>query len=349
MSACEQEDVQPSLQYGIPARYHSSAEVKTITGKAGITDRGNIDGDPATARFGSLNGLAFDSKGNLFITDAMFNTIRVMNPSGNVSTFAGNGKAGHVDGIGTNASFNAPAGIAIDANDNIYVADSYNNCIRKITAAGEVTTFAGSIDGLEDNVDGVGTAARFVQPLGLTLDAQDNLYVAGYHNIRKITSSGEVTTLAGNDYNGYVDGTGVVATFWSPIGIAVGPDKNIYVADNFNARIRKITPAGVVTTFAGSDSYLHTDGIGTAATFTAPYGIVIDASGTLYITEEAGFIRKVTADSVVTTIAGGSGSPYVLDGIGNLSSFGDPRGIALDASGNLYVTDECVIRKIILK
>ncbi|MGN6645303.1 MAG: NHL repeat-containing protein [Cytophaga sp.] len=348
LNACERPEVNKPLPYGVPFPCQSSAVVTTITGRNCVDNRGNVDGNLTTACYGQLEGLAFDSKNNLFVVDKMFHTIRKITPSGEVSTFAGSGKAGHTDANGTNASFYMPVGIAIDPDDNLYVADCYNNCIRKITPAGDVITFAGSINGTEGHVNGTGTSAQFSYPLYLVLDAESNLYVTEGHKIRKITPEGEVTTLAGQFYNGDQDGPGTKASFWTPSGIAIGPDKNIYIVDSGGMKIRKITPDGFVTTFAGVSGPQPVDGNSTTAVFLIPQAITIDASGNLFITEY-NLIRKVSPDSVVTTIAGGNGSPYIEDGIGCECSFKDPQGITIDTDGNLYVTQESMIRKITLK
>ena len=267
-----------------------------------------------------------------------------------VSTFAGSvaAAAGNTDGIGTAARFRNPTGITADANGNFYVADQLNNNIRKINPSGVVTTIAGSVTGLTGTTDGIGTAARFFYPTGITIDATGNLYVADQRNgrIRKITSTGIVTTVTGSSV-GYTDGPVSIARFY-PSGITIdNTNGNLYVADQYNNTIRKITPGGMgmVTTIAGSSASGATDGIGTAARFYFPSGITIDATGNLYVADQNNnAIRKIDPSGLVTTIAGslvgGISGSGTTDGIGTAARFYYPYGITIDASGNLYVADQ---------
>jgi sugar lactone lactonase YvrE len=251
-----------------------------------------------------------------------------------VSTFAG-GKLGFADGIGGDAEFCFPNGIASDAAGNLYVADTANDRIRKITPAGEVSTIAGGVHGF---ADGIGGDARFKLPSGIASDAAGNLYVADTANdrIRKITPAGEVSTLAGDEY-GFADGVGSDARFKLPFGITSDAAGNLYVADHYNNRIRKITPAGVVSTIAGSEEGFA-DGIEGDARFHRPTGIVVDAAGNLYVADSGNDrIRKITQAGVVSTLAGGEEG--LADGVGSDARFNEPRGIAIDAAGNLYVAD----------
>ncbi len=246
-----------------------------------------------------------------------------------VSTFAGIGTIGSADGTVTAAQFYNPAGVAVDASGNVYVADTANHKIRKITVAGDVSTLAGY--GTRGINDGTGTAARFSDPRGVATDASGNVYVAdGNFKIRKITPAGVVTTLAGITTNGFADGTGTAAQFNYPNGVATDAAGNVYVADTNNNRIRKITPVGVVSTLAGSGVAGFKDGTGTAALFNFPNGVATDTAGNIYVADSGNSrIRKITPAGVVTTLAGN----------GTSTQFNYPKGVTTDAAGNVYVGD----------
>jgi streptogramin lyase len=262
-----------------------------------------------------------------------------------VTTLAGSGISGYANGTGTAAQFSNPEGVAVDGTGNVYVADTQNHCIRKISPSGVVTTFAGGTQGY---ADGTGTAAKFDMPLGLAIDSAGNLYVVDNRcRIRKISPSGVVMTFAGSETLGYADGTGTAAQFGWPRDVAVDNAGNVYVADTSNSRIRKISPTGVVTTLAGSGVVGYADGAGTAAQFAYPYGVAVDSAGNVYVSDyNNNRIRKISPTGVVTTLAG-NGTSGASDGTGANAKFNGPYGVAVDSTGNVYVTDNgrC-IRKI---
>ena len=280
------------------------------------------------------SGVAVDSSGNAYVADGN-HTIRKVTPAGVVTTLAGAGQPGSADGTGSAAQFNSPRGVAVDTNGTVYVADTWNDTIRKVTPAGVVTTLAGS-SGQQGSADGTGSAARFYGPSGVALDSAGNLYVADTYNnkLRKVTPAGVVTTLA--------------AGFYFPNGVAVDGLGSIYVADTFNNTVRKVTPAGVVTTLAGG-TLGSLDGTGSAAQFNGPSGVAVDTNGTVYVADSANnTIRRVTSAGVVTTLAGLAGSPGSADGTGSAARFSKPSAVAVDREGDVFVADTFnhTIRKI---
>ena len=310
---------------------------------------GSLDGIGAAASFNNPDGIATDGVGNVYVADRLNHTIRMVTPGGVVTTLAGTaGVEGSTDGIGIAARFKFPSGVATDRAGNVYVADTDNLLIRKITPAGLVSTLAGTA-GVEGSTDGSGTAARFSYPAGIASDSAGNLYVVDNGTIRKITPGGTVSTLAGKSgVRGSSDGTGAAARFNSPSGAATDSAGNVYVADMHNHTIRKITPAGVVTTLAGKTGVAGSaDGTGAAATFHWPTDIAIDRAGNVYVSDAA-TIRKVTPAGAVSTLAGAAGIKGSTDGTGAAARFAVPRGVAVDDAGNVYVADgrDGTIRRI---
>ena len=247
-----------------------------------------------------------------------------------------------------------PTGVARDSSGNLYVADSANNIIQKISTTGIVATLAGTA-GTVGAIDATGSYARFNQPNGVTVDSSGNVYVADTGNgiIRKITPNGVVTTLAGSIYNrGNLDGTGLGAWFSSPTGITADSTGNIYVADAFTNTIRKVNPAGAVSTIAGSAAVRggSADGTGTSAQFNYPAGIAVDSAGNLYVADAYNdTVRKITSDGAVTTLAGVAGVSGMNDTLPSIpATFNQPIGIAVDSNGNVYVADtiNCTVREL---
>jgi sugar lactone lactonase YvrE len=330
----------------------SSGAVTTLAGTAGVT--GSADSTGAAAQFNNPQSVAVDGAGNVYVTDTDNNTIRMITAGGVVSTLAGApGVAGVADGTGNLAQFDHPKGIVADAAGNVYVSDTNNATIRRITPGGVVTTMAGTAF-VTGTADGLGSAAHFANPLGMALDAAGNLYVADFVNatVRKISVTAAVTTLAGKAaVAGDIDATGSAALFNSPQGTAVDAAGNILVADTGNNIIRKVNAtSGAVITLAGASGVTGSnDGTGTAAQFSAPWGLAADTSGNVYVADMGNaVIRKISSGGAVTTLAGSAGATGTTDGTGSAARFNAPQAVATDASGNVYVADtgNSVIRKI---
>lgn len=309
----------------------ASGAVGTLAGSAGLS--GSADGTGSAALFAYPAGIALDGSGNVFVADHDNDVIRKITPGGSVTTFAGAaGLPGSADGVGGAARFSDPTAVAVDGGGNVFVADAGNSTIRKITAGGSVTTFAG-LAGVGGSADGVGSAARFNAPQGVAADSVGNVYVADTNNntVRKVTSNGTVTTLAGvAGQGGSGDGAGGSARFSGPIAVAVDTAGNVYVADFNNATIRKIavSTGGVITLAGNAGQPGDTDGTGSFARFNQPYAVAADSNGNVYVADTYNrVVRKVTASGGVATVTGSAARFYY------------PQGIAIDGSGNIYVAD----------
>jgi sugar lactone lactonase YvrE len=328
----------------------SAGVVTTIAGDAGVA--GSNDGTGSVARFNSPYLITIDGSGNLYVADNKNDTVREVTQAGVVTTIAGAAKViGHSDGTGSAANFRGPLGVAADSSGNVYVTDAGNDTIRKIASGGVVTTFAGTVD-IAGSTDGTGSAGQFNNPFGICADSSGNLYVGDANNniVRKITPGGVVTTIAGTAGAGNASGTGAAARFFDTTGVAVDSSGNAYVVDEDNDMIRKISPGGVVSTLAGSPGNSGSaDGTGASAQFYFPFGVAVDASGNVFVTDAGNnTIRKITAGGVVTTVAGLALNPGYADGTGSAARFSVPIGIAVDANDNLFVAEQenQTIRKI---
>ena len=303
----------------------------------------------ATSGFRSPSGIAVDSAGNVYVADTLNQTIRKITADGVVSTLAGStDQAGSADGTGAAARFNYPAAVAVDGAGVVFVADSFNHTIRKITPEGVVTTIAGSA-GASGSVDGTGAAARFGAPEGVAVDGLGNVYVGDTNSeaIRKITSEGVVTTLAGSlGTYGNADGTGSAARFWHPGGLSADAAGNVFVGDTYNQTVRKITPAGVVTTIAGAVGVMgYSDGAGSTAHFDNPKGTAVDSAGNVYLADYGtNTVRKISPSGLALTIGGAPRSSGNTDGTGaaarfDFASWQSPTGVVVDSAGSVFVAD----------
>lgn len=313
----------------------------------------NVDAQGTAARFNGMSGLTIDSTGSLYTGDTTNHVIRKISASGLVTTLAGSaGVRGSTNGTGSAARFDNPFSVAADSAGNIYVADTVNETIRKITAEGVVTLFVGLAD-FPGSSDGTGTSARFFRPLGVATDPAGNVYIADTSNqtIRKATTNGVVTTLAGPGGNfGSTDGPSALAQFDQPQSVAVDSGGNVLVADTNNRTIRKISPAGVVTTLAGSPGILaYQDGNRTLSRLGFPYGVSVDANDVVFFADSVyNTIRRISTAGTVNTIAGvPTFTPGAADGAPADARFNFPLGTVVDRNGNIFVADSGhTIRKI---
>lgn len=307
-----------------------AAYVSTVAGNG---DSGEVDGTGAAARFYVPGGMTSDAEGNFYVADQGGRTVRKVTPAGvvttiasglgqpgdvaigpdgnlyvadggankilriaadgTVTTYAGTGAGGADDGDRSTATFVYPFALAFDRAGNLYIADSLNQRIRKITPAGMVSTLAGT--GIQGDVDGPGASATFRYPQGIAVDNEGFVYVADASNrkIRRIAPDGTVSTFAGSGLSGEDDGPAATARFREPFGLAFGRDGALYAADYGNSKLRRISRDGIVTTIAGTDTRGATDGPATTATLSGPVGVAFDGAGNLFFSMEAGYIRKL--------------------------------------------------------
>lgn len=326
----------------------------TVSTYAGNGTVGSTDGNISIAKFSSPNSICRDKSGNIYISDGGNNRIRKITPNGTVSTYAGSGSNGFLDGPKATAQFSGSFGLCMDDSGNIYVADFTNQRIRKITAlTGMVSTVAGT--GVAGYNDGAASVAQFNYPRGICVDKQRNIYVGDSwnHRIRKIDASGNVTTFAGGGsvmgvqtIGSWVDGNDVNARFATPCGLAIDKFGNIYVADAYNHRIRKINPAGVVTTVCGSGTTPgsgtggYADGSATTARFNVPTEVFSDSLGNLLIGDTFGNkVRKADLAGTVSTVAG-TGTAGYTNGAGIGATFSYVRGVTANLAGDsIFVVD----------
>ncbi|HEU4889099.1 MAG TPA: hypothetical protein VFV49_14535 [Thermoanaerobaculia bacterium] len=313
--------------------------VTTFAGLAGVS--GSANGNGNTARFSWPEDIEVDGDGNIYVADAENRTIRKITPDREVTTFAGSpGVIGNIDGSREDARFFHPSGLAFDNSGNLYVSEYYT--IRKITPGGQVTTLAG-LAGAPGYVDANGSDARFLLATGLVADDDGNLYVTDSNMIRRITPDGTVSTVAGRPGGtGFTDGAGTNARFFWPYAASVDAGGNVYICDRVNQNIRKITPAGEVSTFAGPSS-------GFVSIFNHPRGVAVDADGFVYVADtDNSTIRKISPSGTVTTLAGLALSTGSTDATGESARFNKPAGVAV-RDGIVYVADmnNHTIRKIL--
>lgn len=340
----------PALMLGAPAAF-AEGVVSGVSGENG--NAGHQDGAGIGAIFNDPMGLARDTDGNLFVCDARNHVIRKISSVGVVTTLAGEpGEEGSIDGVGSEARFRFPADIAISPEGVLFVADSGNHCIRAVQTDGTVTTLAGDLGNADDieldygaavtsvaqDLDGIGSEARFNSPGGIAYSTEGLLFVSdtGNHIIRSVDMDGKVVTVAGKAGEwGSADGMGVAARFDSPMGLCFGSGNSLYIADSGNHNIRCIDANGVVTTFSGSAAeFGFKTGSRQEARYRFPSDITPHPEGGFVICESFGnVIFRVDGSGNVSVMSGGSKA------VASQKSLAGPSSAVCDDLGNVYVAD----------
>jgi hypothetical protein len=330
----------------ITASGRLSAQI--ITTVAGSALKG--DGGAATAaNLANPVGVVQDGSGNLYIADSQNHRIRKVAASGIITTVAGTGSYGFSGdgGAATAANLANPAGVALDGGGNLYIADSQNHRIRKVSTLGIITTLAGNGTAGFGGDGATATAASLNNPVGVAVDGVGNVYIADAlnHRIRKVATSGIITTVAGTGAVGF-GGDGAVATtaiLNTPAGVAVDGTGKFYISDQKNQRVRMVSAAGVITTVAGNGTagYSEDNVAANTTSLNNPAGLALDGNGNLYIADQSNHrIRKVSAGGTISTVAGnGTGTYNGDDGMATTTSLYLPGGVLIDGTGNLYIAD----------
>jgi sugar lactone lactonase YvrE len=338
----------PANQPGNPP---GATGLNLIAGDQCKTCTGSADGTGSTARFAGAEGIASDGHGNLFVVDKTSSIIRRVTAQGVVTTIAGSsGQPGSSDGVGSSARFRAPTRVTADSAGNLYVTDTGNSTIRKISATGSVSTIGGRV-GTCGSSDGGAGSAQFCSPEGIALDQSGNLWVADTQNntIRRIDPAGNVTTVAGQPGAcGSADGQGIAATFCRPRDITVDRWNNVYVADTANSTIRMIDPKGKVTTLAGAPgSCSSADGPTGSSRLCSPAGITVDNWDNLYVADTGNStIRRIDVNNVTTTVAGVPQQHQIILGPlpGGLDA---PLGVAMENDQSVALTSHNLVLRLL--
>lgn len=337
-----------------------------ITTVAGLNGPGfSGDGGPALyAGLSSPAGIAVDNSGNVFIADTVNYRVRRVSPQGVITTVAGNGTNGFGGdgGSATSAQLsfiyagNYTSGVAVDADGNLFIADSANNRVRRVTPQGIITTVAGDGSGGFGGDGGQATSAQLSYPSAIAADASGNLFISDYYNdrIRKVTPQGIISTVAGDGTRGFGGdgGPATSAALYAPLGLALDPSGNLFIADMGNNRIRKVTPQGAISTVVGNGTWGFSGDGGPAisAELERIYGVAVDKFGNILVPDWSNDrIREVALDGTISTVAGGNGSGLGSGGPATSDELFYPWAITIDTTGNLFIAGSGggVIRELI--
>ena len=337
-----------SQQYLYESEVTRHSTITTIAGN-GIASGSGDDGPATEATLNTPAALAVDPMGNVYIADAFNHRIRQIAPDGAITTIAGTGEAGDTGdgGVAVDARLRSPLGIAIDGEGSIYIADTYNHRIRKVTPDGVISTIAGTGESGFGGDGGPATQAALAYPTSVAVAADGAIYIADTrnHRVRKLAADGTLTTVAGTGAPGFSGdgGPATIARLNSPRGVAVSLDGKLYIVDRENRRIRMVAADGLITTIAGTGSsgFNGDRGDATLATLRAPYGVAVDSRGNLFIADTFNHrVRKVSPDGNLDTVAGSDRFGFSGDGwAAGFATLHYPLGVAVDIAGNLYIAD----------
>jgi len=325
----------------------SKSNINTVVGSGTLGFGGDGTSTPLQMQMNSPTGLTVDSSGNLYVADSLNLRIRKIASSGGVSTIAGNGVLSYSGdgGPALSAQMNAPQAVAVDSAGNLYVADSGNNVVRKISK-GIITTIAGTGSAGSGGDNGAAATAQLNSPQGVAVDSAGNVYIADTINakVRKVTPGGTISTVAGNGTPGF-GGDGGAATsaqLYTPVGVAVDSAGNLYIADFGNGRIRKVSAGGTITTVAGNGNQGYSGDGGPAANaqLAEPQGVAVDAAGNLYIADTGNSVVRLVSNGLISTFAGNGYAGFAGDGAkATIAQLANPGAIAVDAGGNVFISD----------